>query len=67
MRTAAILAVTIPTTREISYPPPQPGGKGVGEMGITGTAGAVANAVWHATGIRVRKFPIRLDRLIESR
>ena len=40
--------------------------KGVGEMGITGTAGAVANAVWHATGIRVRKFPITLDRLIES-
>jgi xanthine dehydrogenase YagR molybdenum-binding subunit len=41
--------------------------KGVGEIGITGTAGAVANAVWHATGIRVRKFPITLDRLIESR
>jgi xanthine dehydrogenase YagR molybdenum-binding subunit len=39
--------------------------KGVGEIGITGTAGAVANAVWHATGTRVRKFPITLDRLIE--
>ncbi|MFZ0989378.1 MAG: xanthine dehydrogenase family protein molybdopterin-binding subunit [Xanthobacteraceae bacterium] len=39
--------------------------KGVGEMGITGTAGAVANAIWHATGIRVRKFPITLDCLIE--
>ncbi|HKD26369.1 MAG TPA: xanthine dehydrogenase family protein molybdopterin-binding subunit [Xanthobacteraceae bacterium] len=39
--------------------------KGVGEIGITGTAGAVANAVWHATGIRVRKFPITLDQLIE--
>ena len=39
--------------------------KGVGEIGITGTAGAVANAVWHATGIRVRKFPITLDCLIE--
>src|SRR5215831_6334280 len=38
--------------------------KGVGEIGITGTAGAVANAVWHATGIRVRKFPITLDQLI---
>ncbi len=38
--------------------------KGVGEIGITGTAGAVVNAVWHATGIRVRKFPITLDRLI---
>ncbi|MGA9323288.1 MAG: molybdopterin cofactor-binding domain-containing protein, partial [Xanthobacteraceae bacterium] len=40
--------------------------KGVGEIGITGTAGAVANAVWHATGTRVRKFPITLDRLIAS-
>jgi xanthine dehydrogenase YagR molybdenum-binding subunit len=39
--------------------------KGVGEIGITGTAGAIANAVWHATGTRVRKFPITLDRLIE--
>jgi xanthine dehydrogenase YagR molybdenum-binding subunit len=38
--------------------------KGVGEIGITGTAGAVANAVWHATGRRVRTFPITLDRLI---
>jgi xanthine dehydrogenase YagR molybdenum-binding subunit len=38
--------------------------KGVGEIGITGTAGAVANAVWHATGIRLRKFPITLDRLL---
>ncbi len=38
--------------------------KGVGEIGITGTAGAIANAVWHATGVRVRSFPITLDRLI---
>jgi xanthine dehydrogenase YagR molybdenum-binding subunit len=38
--------------------------KGVGEIGITGTAGAVANAVWHATGVRVRRFPITLDRLM---
>jgi xanthine dehydrogenase YagR molybdenum-binding subunit len=40
--------------------------KGVGEIGITGTAGAVANAVWHATGVRVRNFPITLDRLITA-
>jgi xanthine dehydrogenase YagR molybdenum-binding subunit len=38
--------------------------KGVGEIAVTGTAGAVANAVWHATGVRVREFPITLDRLI---
>jgi xanthine dehydrogenase YagR molybdenum-binding subunit len=40
--------------------------KGVGEIGVTGSAGAVANAVWHATGVRVRKFPITLDRLIAA-
>ena len=40
--------------------------KGVGEIGITGTAGAIANAVWHATGVRVRSFPITLDKLLEA-
>lgn len=35
--------------------------KGVGEIGITGTAGAIANAVWHATGVRVRRFPIAIE------
>ncbi len=39
--------------------------KGVGEIAITGTAGAVANAVWHATGRRIRRFPITLERLTE--
>lgn len=38
--------------------------KGVGEIGITGTAGAVANAIWHATGTRVRRFPARLEDLV---
>jgi xanthine dehydrogenase YagR molybdenum-binding subunit len=40
--------------------------KGVGEIGITGSAGAVANAVWHATGIRVRRFPIRIEELLAA-
>jgi xanthine dehydrogenase YagR molybdenum-binding subunit len=40
--------------------------KGVGEIGVTGTAGAIANAVWHATGVRVRRFPIALDGLIDA-
>ncbi|GJE15426.1 xanthine dehydrogenase family protein molybdopterin-binding subunit [Methylobacterium marchantiae] len=39
--------------------------KGVGELGIVGTAGAIANAVWHATGIRVRQIPITLDKLLD--
>ena len=41
--------------------------KGVGEIGITGSAGAVANAVWHATGVRVRRFPIRIEELVTAR
>lgn len=40
------------------------GSKGIGEIGIVGTAAAIANAVHHATGIRVRDLPIRLDRLL---
>jgi xanthine dehydrogenase YagR molybdenum-binding subunit len=38
--------------------------KGVGEIGITGSAGAVANAVWHASGIRPRRFPVRIEDLV---
>ncbi len=40
------------------------GAKGIGEIGITGTAAAIANAVHHATGIRIRDLPIRLDKLL---
>jgi xanthine dehydrogenase YagR molybdenum-binding subunit len=40
------------------------GSKGIGEIGIVGTAAAVANAVFHATGKRVRELPIRLDRVL---
>lgn len=40
------------------------GARGLGEIGITGTAAAVANAVFHATGKRVRDLPITLDKLM---
>lgn len=40
------------------------GAHGVGEIGITGVAAAVANAVFHATGKRVRDLPITLDKLL---
>ena len=40
------------------------GAKGIGELGIVGTAAAIANAVYHATGIRVRDLPITLDNLL---
>jgi xanthine dehydrogenase YagR molybdenum-binding subunit len=38
--------------------------KGIGEIGIVGAAAAVANAVWHATGVRHRSLPIRPDRVL---
>jgi xanthine dehydrogenase YagR molybdenum-binding subunit len=37
---------------------------GIGEIGIVGTAAAIANAVYHATGIRIRDLPITLDKLL---
>jgi xanthine dehydrogenase YagR molybdenum-binding subunit len=40
------------------------GVKGVGEIGITGTVGAIANAIWHATGVRAHRFPIRIEDII---
>ena len=40
------------------------GTKGIGEIGIVGTAAAVANAVFNATGVRVRDLPITLDKLL---
>jgi xanthine dehydrogenase YagR molybdenum-binding subunit len=40
------------------------GAKGIGEIGITGVAAAIANAVYHATGKRVRDLPITLDKLL---
>jgi xanthine dehydrogenase YagR molybdenum-binding subunit len=41
------------------------GAKGLGEIGIVGTAAAIANAVYHATGVRVRDLPITLDKLLQ--
>jgi len=38
--------------------------KGIGEIGIVGGAAAIANAVWHATGVRHRDLPIRPDRVL---
>jgi xanthine dehydrogenase YagR molybdenum-binding subunit len=38
--------------------------KGVGELGICGVGAAIANAVYNATGVRVRSYPITLDKLL---
>ncbi|HEY9677053.1 MAG TPA: xanthine dehydrogenase family protein molybdopterin-binding subunit [Drouetiella sp.] len=40
------------------------GARGIGEIGITGVAAAIANAVYHATGIRVRELPITMDKIL---
>lgn len=59
----------IPDIEVISVGIPDPhasalGGKSVGELGIVGVAPAIANAVFHATGKRVRDLPITLEKLI---
>lgn len=43
------------------------GSRGIGEIGITGTAAAVANAIYNATGKRVREYPITPDKLLRLR
>ncbi|MER8069382.1 xanthine dehydrogenase family protein molybdopterin-binding subunit [Streptomyces sp. NPDC094034] len=40
--------------------------KGIGEIGVVGVAAAIANAVWHATGVRHRHLPIRPDRVLRA-
>ena len=40
------------------------GAKGIGEVGIVGVAPAIANAVFHATGKRVRDLPITIEKLM---
>ncbi|MES1925353.1 xanthine dehydrogenase family protein molybdopterin-binding subunit [Salinisphaera sp. T31B1] len=42
------------------------GARGIGEIGLTGMQAAVANAVYHATGKRVRDLPITLDKLMDD-
>ena len=42
------------------------GTKGIGELAITGMAAAVANAVYHATGARIRSLPISIERMLGS-
>lgn len=42
------------------------GVKGLGELGNVGTAAAISNAVYHATGLRVRKLPMRIEDLLQA-
>jgi len=40
------------------------GSRGVGEIGTVGTAAAIANAIFHATGRRIRHLPITIDKVM---
>jgi xanthine dehydrogenase YagR molybdenum-binding subunit len=42
------------------------GSRGIGEIGIVGTSAAVANATYHATGIRSREIPVTADRFLAT-
>ena len=42
------------------------GVKGIGELGVVGTAAAIANAVWHATGVRYRTLPLTPSRVLQG-
>ena len=56
--------LAIQDTSEINFRTTPERRRGLGEIGITGAAAAVANAVFHATGKRVRDLPITLDKLM---
>ena len=56
--------VTVIDKPDIKFNPQ--GGRGIGEIGITGIAGAIANAIYNATGKRVRDFPITPDKLMTA-
>lgn len=54
----------------LDYPDPamgEYGARGVGEIGLAGVAAAITAAVYHATGIRVRELPVRIEDLLESK
>jgi xanthine dehydrogenase YagR molybdenum-binding subunit len=56
-----IQAIIVPNDELVSN---SLGAKGIGELPMVGVAAAVANAVYHATGVRVRKLPIRIEDLL---
>jgi xanthine dehydrogenase YagR molybdenum-binding subunit len=54
----------------LDYPDPAMGdygARGVGEIGLAGVAPAITAAVYHATGVRVRQLPVRIEHLLQSK
>jgi xanthine dehydrogenase YagR molybdenum-binding subunit len=51
---------------DIADPHAPMGARGIGEIGITGVGAAVGNAIYNATGTRVRELPITLDKLLRA-
>lgn len=67
----------VPTNKDIpqiecillDFPDPiinQYGARGIGEIGLTGVASALTSAVYHATGVRIRDLPIRIEKLMRA-
>jgi len=54
----------------LDYPDPAMGdygARGVGEIGLAGVAAAITQAVYHATGVRVRELPVKIEHLLQSK
>jgi xanthine dehydrogenase YagR molybdenum-binding subunit len=54
----------------LDYPDPimgEYGARGVGEIGLAGVAAAITAAVYHATGVRVRELPVKIEHLLQSK
>jgi xanthine dehydrogenase YagR molybdenum-binding subunit len=54
----------------LNYPDPamgEYGARGVGEIGLAGVAPAITAAVYHATGVRIRELPVRIEHLLQSK
>jgi xanthine dehydrogenase YagR molybdenum-binding subunit len=59
-----LIDVTVLNIPDLKFNPI--GSRGIGEIGITGTAAAVANAVYNATGKRIRDYPITPDKIMQA-